>query len=116
MCVCLQSSAEAPPVTVRRLPDSVPLSTPPGPTPPHRSPPPCRSPIFLAQVVYKVAFLATAILPLAYQGRWTEFCLGPTAVYAAYLPILLFCAPWDYLLGGGDAQEGRSDRSELKRE
>ena len=67
-------------------------------------------------MVYKVAFLATAILPLAFQGRWSEFCLGPTAVYAAYLPILLFCAPWDYLLGGGDAQEGPSGRTELKME
>jgi hypothetical protein len=67
-------------------------------------------------VVYKVAFLATAILPLALQGRWSEFPAVSVVVFAAFTPILLFCAPWDYLLGGGDVQEGRSDRSELKRE
>lgn len=63
---------------------------------------PC-SPIMLLQIFYKIAFLSVAIAPLAAAGRWSSFPVGPTAVFAAYLPLLLYCAPWGYLLGNGDS-------------
>ena len=68
------------------------------------TPVPC-SPVMLVQIVYKLAFLGTTIVPLAAQGHWSAFPAAPTAVYTAYLPLLLACAPWGYLLGssGPDA-------------
>lgn len=51
----------------------------------------------LAQIVYKVVFLSTAILPQLTKARWaSSFPPVSTAIYTAYLPLLLFCAPWGY--------------------
>ncbi|KAL4857792.1 hypothetical protein ACK3TF_002208 [Chlorella vulgaris] len=62
-------------------------------------------PIMLLQIAYKLAFLTTAIAPLAVANRWNALPGVPTAVYSAYLPLLFVCAPWGYLLGseGPDA-------------
>ena len=69
----------------------------------------CHSPIMLIQMLYKVLFLANTILPLALEGRWAAFPLMPTAVFSSYLPILVFCAPWRYLLGVEGADRGKAD-------
>jgi hypothetical protein len=61
------------------------------------------SPVILLQIIYKLAFLSVAIAPLAAAGRWSAVLDANTAVFMAYLPLLLYCAPWGYLLSGEDS-------------
>ncbi len=74
--------------------------------------PPCCSPIMLIQIVYKVLFISLAILPLVLEGRWGEVPWASLTVFTAYLPLLVFCAPWAYLLKGSNGGEGVRKKAE----
>lgn len=42
------------------------------------------------QAGYKLIFLLTAIAPLAAAGRWSAFPLLPTAIFAGFLPPMVY--------------------------
>lgn len=62
----------------------------------------------LMQILYKLAFLGKAVLPLALAGRWSAIPTVPVSVYASYLLPLFACAPWGHWLAG--ARDGRGDQ------
>ncbi|KAL4448564.1 hypothetical protein ABPG75_005783 [Micractinium tetrahymenae] len=53
--------------------------------------------VTLIQAVYKVIFLAVAIVPAVLAGQWSAFPLIPTLVFSSFLPLLALTAPWGYL-------------------
>lgn len=57
----------------------------------------CCSGVALIQAIYKVIFLAVAIVPAVVAGQWAAFPLIPTLVFASFLPLLVATAPWGYL-------------------
>ncbi len=62
------------------------------------------SPVALFQLVYKTIYLVAAVLPAAVKsGGWPD---PTTLALLAYAPIVLFCAPWGYLLRAGRRQPG----------
>lgn len=60
------------------------------------------------QILYKLAFLGKAILPLAMAGRWSAIPSAPVALFASFLLPLFACAPWSHWLGDSAAGMARN--------
>ncbi len=62
----------------------------------------------LMQILYKLAFLGKAILPLAMAGRWSAIPSPSVALFASFLLPLFACAPWSHWLGDSAAGRARN--------